>query len=337
MRLCPTILIGCLISISSIWANDILPAASVGEPVLLYEGTLHPISGPPISKGKLLMRAGLIVALGGESDTLEGEEGANRISCEGQHVYPGLISANGTLGLVEISAVRATRDLSEPGPINPSVRAETAVNPDSELLPVARANGILTTLSVPQGGIISGRSALLQLDGWTWEDMVLKAPVGMHLYWPRMRTNSNASEDSIKSQRKNWEERLLKLETFFSEARAYQKSKLAQTIAFRSDVRFESMLPVIEGRLPLYVHALGVVEIQKALQFIAEQELKAVLVSGQDVWRVTSLLKARGIPVILDTVQGLPLRRWEPYDSAMRVPAKLLEAGIPFCIANGSG
>ncbi len=319
-------------------ANDVLPAASGDQAILLHGGTLHPISAESITDGKLLMDRGRIVAIGRADEILDGEEAALKVSCSGSHVYPGLISANGTLGLVEISAVRATVDLREPGMINPSVRAESAVNPDSELLPVARANGILITLTVPQsGGLLSGRSALLQLDGWTWEDMVVKAPVGMHLYWPRMRYGSSASADAQKSQRENWEERLKKLQTFFEEARAYQKAKLNRDVAFRSDVRLDAMMPVLEKRLRLFVHALGVVEIQRALQFVEEQDLEVVLVSGQDVARVTALLKAREIPVVLSTVQALPLRRWEPYDAASRVPAALLAAGVPFCIANGSG
>lgn len=167
--------LGCLTSLG----NDILPAPAAAKPILLQGGTIHPISGDSIPKGKLLISGSKIVALGGEGVPLEGEEAATAISFAGQHLYPGLISANGTLGLVEISAVRATRDLSEPGAMNPSARAEIAVNPDSELIPVARANGVLTTLTVPQsGGLLSGKSALLQLDGWTWEDMVLKSPVG---------------------------------------------------------------------------------------------------------------------------------------------------------------
>ena len=191
------------------WANDVLPAAKEDRAILLHGGMLHPISDEPIPEGKLLMSGGRILAIGRADEVLDGEENALKVSCSGSHVYPGLISANGTLGLVEISAVRATVDLREPGMINPSVRAESAVNPDSELFPVARANGILSTLTVPQsGGLLSGRSALLQLDGWTWEDMVVKAPVGMHLFWPRMRYGSSASADAQKSQRENWEERL---------------------------------------------------------------------------------------------------------------------------------
>lgn len=152
-----------------------------------------------------------------------------------------------------------------------------------------------------------------------------------------MRFGSYTSKKALKAQRERTEKRLAGLRTFFEEARAYRKAKLARRDDFRSDVRFESMLPVMEKRLPLFLHALGVAEIQSALQFIEAHDVDAVLVTGQDVWRVTSLIKARGLSVILSTVQALPLRRWEPYDAARQVPAKLLAAGIPFCIANGGG
>ncbi len=319
------------------WANDILPGHDPGKPIVLRGGTIHPISSAPLTDSKLLIEAGRITHLAPLTETLLGEEDAIVIDCEGQHVYPGLLSANGVLGLVEINAVRATRDLQEPGLINPSVRAEVAVNPDSELLPVARANGILTSLSVPQGGLISGKSALIHLDGWTWEEMTVRAPVGMHLRWPRMRHSSTATDESRKAQRKRWEESLEKLDQFFDDARAYQRAKAAPRPDFRSDVRFDAMLPVLEKRLPLYVHALGAIEIQKALQFTQAQEVTTVLVSGQDVWRVADLLKERDVPVILTTVQELPLRRWESYDQAHRVPGLLKQAGVRFCIANGEG
>ena len=117
------------------------------------------------------------------------------IDAAGKHIYPGLIAANTVLGLVEIMTVRGSVDLAEVGPFNPNTRAEVAVNPDSELLPVTRANGILTGLVVPQagrGGLISGQSGLIELDGWTWEDMTVKAPVGLHIFWPRTQPSPYA-------------------------------------------------------------------------------------------------------------------------------------------------
>ena len=63
------------------------------------------------------------------------------------------------MGLVEIQAIRATLDVNETGDFNPNIRAEVSYNPDSELIPVARSNGITVAHTIPKGGLISGSSA----------------------------------------------------------------------------------------------------------------------------------------------------------------------------------
>lgn len=119
---------------------------------------------------------------------------AQEVDLQGRHVYPGFIAANTSLGLTEIESVAATVDLREIGPLNPNARALVAVNPDSELLPVARSNGVLAALTVPEGaagGGFSGTSALLQMDGWTWEDMAVQPEVAVHLDLPSMRLGAD--------------------------------------------------------------------------------------------------------------------------------------------------
>ena len=334
-----TLLLLVILSAPRGFANDILPGRASDRSILLHSGTIHPISSQAIENGKLLIKAGLIAAVGAADDVFLEESDAIRVDCAGKHLYPGLISANGTLGLVEISAVRATRDTSEPGMLNPSVRAEIAINPDSELIPVTRSNGVLVSLSVPQtsGGLVSGKSALIAHDGWTWEQMTVKAPVGMHLFWPSMRGSSSGSDKALKAQADQRKKSLDQLKALINDARNYQKSKAVNDRSFRSDVRLEAMLPVLDKSLPVFLHASSIAQIQSALQFVAKEDLKAVLVSGHDIVRVIPLLKQRKIPVILTNVQSLPLRRWEPYDHPMTVPSQLHQAGVPFCIANGSG
>ena len=139
------------------------------SPILIEGGTIHPVSGPSFV-GSLLFDKGRIAAIGKK---LEAPADAEKIDAAGKHIFPGFFDAYSQLGLTEINAVRATRDLSESGRINPNIRALVAVNPDSELIPVTRANGILLTLTAPSGGLVSGLASIIQLDGWTWEDMAL--------------------------------------------------------------------------------------------------------------------------------------------------------------------
>src|SRR5205814_3448054 len=108
------------------------------------------------------------------------------IDLAGQHLYPGLIALDTILGLTEIGAVRSTQDSSEVGEYKPEVESWVAVNPDSELIPVTKANGIAFFEPVPEGGIVSGQSGLVSMAGWTVEQRAIKKPIALHVFWPGM-------------------------------------------------------------------------------------------------------------------------------------------------------
>src|SRR5205814_3172341 len=130
-------------------ASDTMPAPPQAKPIAIKGATIHPVSGADIPSGTIVFDNGKITAVGADAAI---PSGAEVIDGTGKHVYPGLINANTVLGLVEIGAVRATVDVEESGAINPNVCSITSVNPDSELIPVARSAGVLTALSVPEGG-----------------------------------------------------------------------------------------------------------------------------------------------------------------------------------------
>lgn len=319
--------------------SDQIPAAKQTKPIALTGGTIHTVSGENISGGTVLFEKGKITAVS-KSVTLPAE--TQIIDISGKHVYPGLISANTTMGLVEIAAVRATRDVSEVGDINPEVRAEAAFNPDSEIIPVTRANGITLALSVPGGGLISGTSALMMLDGWTWEDMTLKAPIGLHLNWPRMAVNrSPNAKKSKEEQLKARDKKIQQIQDTFAAARAYMKAKMAEKekgVPYHdTDVRYEALIPVLKREIPIFMHADEIREIQAALDWTAKENLRVVLVGGYDVWRLPERLKEQDVSVVVAGTQRLPLRRWEDYDAPFTLPAKLHDLGIPFCIATQGG
>ncbi|MBM3855099.1 MAG: amidohydrolase, partial [Verrucomicrobia bacterium] len=172
-------------------STNILPAAKQQKPVLLSGGTVVTVSGEVLERGDVLFSGGKITAVGAR---VPAPAGAEVIDVRGRRVYPGLISAYTQLGLAEVSSARQTIDTAEINPINPNARAQIALNPDSDHLPVTRANGVLTALSVPgaRGGsganLIAGSSVLIRLDGWTWEELTLKPAVAMHVYWPEIRS-----------------------------------------------------------------------------------------------------------------------------------------------------
>lgn len=320
-------------------ASNQVPAPPQDHPIALVGGTIHPVTGPAIENGAILFENGRITAIGANV-TLPPD--AERIDITGKHVYPGMIAAHTTLGLTEIGAVRATRDFAEIGDVTPNVRAEVAVNPDSELLPVTRANGVLLALTAPAGGLIAGTSGLMMLDGWTWEDMTLKGPVAMHIWWPALGGGGFSGEARpLEERRRERDERIQTIRNAFQEARAYMKAKEAESrngVPYHdTDSRWEAMIPALRGDIPVIVHAEDIRQIQAAVDWAADEGIRMVLAGGRDAWRVADLLKAREIPVILGGVHELPSRRWEDYDTPFTTPLKLYQAGVKFCISDGGG
>jgi imidazolonepropionase-like amidohydrolase len=263
---------------------------------------------------------------------------AEKIDVAGKHVYPGLINANSTVGLTEISAVRATNDYAETGKINPNVRSEIAINPESELIPTTRANGVIITHLLPQGGLIAGRSSAIMMDGWTQEDVVLKASVGLVVYWPRMTiSRSRFERQSEEDQKKERDKQLKELRDAFSDARAYmvaKKAEAAKGIPYHAtDMRWESMIPVLERKIPVFAYASEIQQIEAAVRWAKDENIRLVIVGGRDSWRAADLLKANSVAVIVGPTLDEPSRRWEPYDDAFAVPAKLYAAGVSYAIS----
>ncbi len=326
---CPRALPGLLAT------SALLALATTAPAATLFTGAkIHPVSSAPIDNGQLLIDGERIVAVG--ADLSAQAAGAERVDLSGRWVVPAFIAANTVMGLTEIETVRGSVDVAETGAINPNARAQVAVNPDSDLLPVARANGVLYAHVVPQagqGGVISGQSALIRMHGWTWEEMTVAAPVGVHLMWPSTRLPpflpAPMREEAIKGAARSRE----LIEQAFDDAAAYAKAAAAGTTG-GTDARWEAMRPVLAGETPLFIHAIDLQQIREALDFTQRRGLKFTLVGGQDAWRVADVLKARAVPVILHTPFELPLRRHESVDAAYANAGKLATAGIPLAIAS---
>lgn len=328
-------IVGILLFPGGALASDPIPAPKQKKPIALIGGTIYTVSGEVISGGTVVFDKGVITAVG-TNVTIPAD--AERVDVRGKSVYPGLIDAYSIMGLTEIGSVRGTLDYNETGDVNPNARAEVAVHPESELIPVARSGGIAITGSSPMGGLIAGTSAAIMMDGWTWEDMTLKAPLGLVVNWPAMvYTPSPFSRQSKEEWTKNRDARLKTLMEAFESARAYMVAKKAEQqrgIPYHeTDLRWEAMIPVLEGKVPVWVQASELTQIQAAITWAERENVKLVLVGGRDSWRITSQLKAKNIPVIVVDVLNSPSRRWEQYDLVYSLPKKLKDAGILFCIS----
>jgi len=308
---------------------------------LAYTGaTIHTVSGPLIENGTLIIRDHLIEAVGQDLAIPDGYE---IISLPGHYrIYPGLIDADSNMGRIEIGSVRGTVDVSETGEIHPDVRAEIAINADSEHIPVTRSNGVLLSNTVPRGGIIAGTSALMKHQGWTWEELVIKSPVGLHLFWPKMKIRYGPPRHHWEEykppekQEKERDRKLKLLKNAFAEALVYLNARKTLS-GLDIDPRWEAMKPVLLHQIPLIIHANGYYEIKAALDWAEKEEYKIILAGGKDAWRIASYLKDRNIPVILSGIHGMPSRDWESYDITYAMASRLYDNHIKFCIANGGG
>ncbi len=312
-------------------ASPEIPGAAQKQPIALVGATVHPVTSGEIAGGTILFDKGKIIAVGKDVAI---PEGAQRIDVTGKHVYPGLLDAHTDMGLVEINSIRATIDNSETGAINSNVKSWVAVNPDSEIIPVTRSNGVLLTLSAPKGGLIAGRSAVLQLDGWSYEDLTVRSEIGMHVNWPAMRTNRRDLERSGPQPPVSRDSPLKPLRDFWEKAQTYHQARSADPTRHPVDARLEAMTPVLERRMPLIVTADELRQIQSAVAFAVEHNIRLILHGGYDAAECAGLLKQHDVPVIISGTYRLPLRNSDPYDSAYTLPERLRQAGVRYCIAS---
>ena len=325
-----------LFAAAGVSAHDNVPARAQIQPITIVGATVHTVSGKDIPNGRVRFEDGRIVAVGGSDVSTEGSE---VIDASGKQLYPGYIAADGTLGLAEVSAVRATVDVAEVGLNNADVRADTAFNADSEIIPVTRANGVLLALSVPgsgNGNVIAGRSALMRLDGWTQEDMLVLAPAALHVNWPGGAIPSWLPPPAQQGAREAQKKGRVALRDAFEAAKRYAAAKAAGA-RHEPDRRLEAMVDAVEGRQPVFFEADDAQSIQESLDFAREFDLKAVIVGGADAWQLADVLKAQAVPVILSGLNRLPRTRGDGVDSIFAGPAKLAAAGVEFAISNGGG
>ena len=247
-----------------------------------------------------------------------------------QHVYPGFIATNTTLGITEISAVRATNDYQETGAFKPHVRSLIAFNAESKIIPTIRSNGVLMAQVAPKGGRITGTSSVMKLDGWNWEDAAQKVDDGIHLNWPSYFVQHGwwAEPGDIKKTDR-YNEQTDAIHTYFQKALAYHQSS-GKVI----DLELSAMIGLFDGSKQLYIHANLVREMTDAVLFAAKYELdNMVIVGGKEAHVIADLLVKHETPVILDRIHRLPNTSDADIDMPYKQAGLLHAAGvrIGFC------
>ena len=332
-------LIVILMIFSTIYGNNQIPGTDQKRPILLRGGTLHTVTGDVLEEHDLLFAEGKIITI---DEQIQPSPETDVLDIYGKHVIPGFIAGYTRIGLTEISAVKQTNDHSETGEINPNVRANVAYNPDSDLIPVTRSNGVLVINSAPSSGRIPGQSSVMMMDGWTWEDATLKHPTALNVNWPSMRFDFRRNvKKKEKEQREEYNKSLREMDLLVRNVRAYHHRKNAKERKAehkqKTDLRLESMIPFIVFKNPIHIKANDVRQIEAAVKWSNKHDLNIVIVGGRDAWMITEILVKNNIPIIILGVQTTPRRRFEPIHTPYKIPSMLQKAGVHFCISLDPG
>jgi imidazolonepropionase-like amidohydrolase len=329
-------------------------AFGAGEIVLIQNADIYPVTGAPLKGGSLLMQDGRILEIGAK---IVAPKGATVLEGKGLRVYPGWIDSATQLGLEEIESIRETNDTGEIGDFMPQLKALSAVNPDSEHFGVVRVNGITSAIALPAstggrggggGQMIAGQAALMHTDGWTWEEMEINRSAAMVLNFPSAGGRGGrgggggvpadvqdmfpgAAAATGNAQRAVLDQ-IAKLNGFFDDARKYQKAKSANLADFRKDLRFEAMIPVLEGKMPLAVTASRANTIHDAIAWSEKQNVKIVILQPREISKAGPELKAKNVPIILGRVLALPENEDSEYDQGYTQPLEAYNAGVKFAL-----
>ena len=317
--------------------ETVYPAAKHTGTTVISNATIHTGSGETIENGTVVITDGKIASVG---KNISAPAGATVINAQGKHVYPGLILPISNLGLVEISAVRATNDLQEIGELNPNVRSIVAYNTDSRVINTLRSNGILLANVVPQGSLVAGSSSVVQLDAWTWEDAAYKTDGGIHFYMPSLlprprvgfggSSSGGSNPQSQPDPVKEGLEKIDRIKSFFYEAKAYH----AEPSHDETNLKFAAVKGLFEKKQKLYIHANTVKQMLIALDFVREFGFDVVIVGGSDSWQIADLLKQNQVSVILGQSHSLPTLQDDDIDQPYKTAGMLQKAGVLFSITD---
>ncbi|MGH9957619.1 MAG: amidohydrolase family protein [Pyrinomonadaceae bacterium] len=301
------------------------------------------VSGPDIDNGTVVISDGKILAVGVSVDV---PSGAQVIEGRGLSIYPGMIDAGTSMGLVEVGqGAPGTVDTAEVGDLNPNAKSIWSINPHSAHVAVTRVDGVTNTVSLPLGGLISGQAAIINLVGTNQFEMAVAPYAALVINYPRagggggggffapaQETNLTEALAAANRQLEQIRKLLRDAEAYGRAQEAYAKDKSLP----RPDesVVLESLVPYVRGERPVILRAERESDIRGAIRFAEEMKLKPIILGGDDAWKVAGLLKEKNVPVILTCVLDLPAREDDFYDTLYENAAKLQQAGVRFCISS---
>lgn len=298
----------------------------------LTGATVETITKGSIQNGTVILSNGKIIAVG---SNLPIPPGAEVINCAGKFIYPGMIDGGSILGLSEVGSDPRTQDYNEVGDVVPQMNALTAVNPNAVAIPVTRVSGVTTSLVVPQGGLFSGSAALINLHGYT-PDQMFAGFEAVVMNFPSTGRRGNYDRRSEEDIKKAAEKSLAKINETWEKAVQYHKLDSATKGKTEYYPELAALMPVVRGTKTLLIEVNAAPDIQAAIKWVKERNIKKVIFSGvSEGWRVADEIAKAKIPVIAGPVQSLPTRDYDRYDRPYSNPGLLKKAGVLVALQAG--
>ncbi len=291
-----------------------------GGKFALTNAKIYTVTNGVIENGTIIINNGVIEAVGAN---IKIPTDAEVFDYQGREIYPGMIDSGTQLGLKEIGSISEAQDFREFGDVTPQMQALTAVNPNSVAIPVTRISGVTTTLTMPDGGVLPGTAATINLFGYT-PDQMYAGSKGVVMNFPSAQRRRRQTEEQAEKARVN------ALKTVNE---AWDKAELYAKIQKSPDARYypemEALAEVVNGDMLLYIEVNATKDIISALNWVKERGYKKVVFTGvSEGWRVADKLAKAGIPVIAGPVQAIPTRQSDAYDAAYANPGIMQKAGV---------
>jgi imidazolonepropionase-like amidohydrolase len=273
---------------------------AVAQTIAITNAKIYPVSGPPITNGTVVIRDGLIVAVG---DHVSVPAGAQTVDATGKIVTPGLINSITELGVVEIGQVRDTNDAAAKGTNNiaAAFKIWDGLNPASLSFAATRNEGVTTVIVVPRGGLISGQAAAIDLGTGHIADVLRRSPVAMIA----QMSSSSAAGTTARG------ELIGKLRGLFDDVKFYMAHvgdyDRAGTRALSAPVAdLQALIPVVQGKMPIIIDADSMAEIDAALALARDYQLQIMISGGAEAWLSADRLAAAHVPVLTGAMNNIP-------------------------------
>lgn len=290
----------------------------------LTNATVETVTRGRLENTTVVISDGVIISVGENAPI---PAGAQVLDCKGLTVYPGMIDGGTRLGLQEIGSISLTQDYDEVGELTPEMDALTAINPNSVLIPVTRVSGVTSVITTPAGGLFPGTAALINLHGYTPDQMFagFKAVV---INFPSSGRRGRYDKRTDEEIKKDGDKAIKKLNDTWSRVKTYASIDSATMGHADYHPEMAALVPVFKGQGTAFIEVNKQSDILLALKWIKENKIKAVLTGVAEGWRVADSIAWAGIPVITGPVLSMPSRDSDHYDQAYKNAGIMQKAGV---------